>query len=150
MYDALKVDFKSEHRLVVCRPECVIDDYFAIQLLNFLLALEEVAEPFNRLLDLTLTTDISVSSKKIQEYAQTRCHAVAHLPPFRTAIIANRLEAETVARLYTTLVKGSKIEVGLFADASSAAQWLNLCENVLHSPVPPPSADGSSPPLPVD
>src|SRR5580765_1815592 len=109
MYDALKVDFKSEHQLVVCRPRGVIDDRFAIQLLNFLLALEEVSEPFNRLLDLTLTTDISVSSQRIQEYAETRCQATADLPPFRTAIIASSPEAETVARLYATLVKGSKI-----------------------------------------
>jgi hypothetical protein len=140
MYDALKVDFKSEHRLVVCRPHGLIDDYFTIQLLNFLFALEEVAEPFNRLLDLTLATDIPLTSKSVQEYANARRKGTAHLPPFRTAIVAPRPESEAVAHLYANLVKDSKIEVGIFPNVSAAAQWLNLPEEILLS-VPPNRAD---------
>jgi hypothetical protein len=128
MYEALEVDFISEHRLAVCRPRGIVDEYFAVQLLNFLFALEEVADPFNRLLDLTFAAGITLSSKKIQEFAEARCQATAHRPPFRTAIIAGCPETEAVARLYATLVKGSKIEVGIFEDASSAANWLNVPE----------------------
>jgi hypothetical protein len=142
VYDALKVDFISEHRLVVCRPAGVIDDYFAIQLLNFLLALEEVSEPFNRLLDLTLTTDITLSSKKIQEYAEARVQATAHLPPFRTAIIADRPETEAAARLYATLVKGSKIEVWVFGSTGAAAHWLDVPDDIVRASVLSPSRSG--------
>src|ERR1051326_1437833 len=134
MYDALKVDFNSEHQLVVCRPHGIIDEYFAIQLLNFLLALEEVSEPFNRLLDLTFVTAILLGSGKIKEYAEARSQATAHLAPFRTAVIAPGPETEAAARLYATLVAGSKIHVNVFPNASSAAQWLNLPEQVLRSP----------------
>jgi hypothetical protein len=142
MYDSLKVDFDSKHRLVICRPYGIIDDYFAIQLLNFLLALEEVSEPFNRLLDLTFVTAIPLSSRKIQEYAEGRRQATAHLAPFHTAIIAPRPEAQAAARLYATLVTGSKIQADVFPDVSSAAQWLNLPEEALRPPtLPPPSPE---------
>ena len=137
VYDALKVEFKPEHRLVICRPQGIVDEFFTIQLLNFLLALEEVAEPFNRVLDLTLATDIPLTSKMIQEYADARRKHTDHLAPFRTAIIGHRAEAETVARLYASSVAGSKMEIGVFPDVSTAAQWLNLPEDVLLSPATP-------------
>jgi hypothetical protein len=139
MYDALKVHFNSEHRLVICRPRAVIDDYFAVQVLNFLLALEEVSEPFNRLLDLTFVTGVSLSSRKIFEYAEARRQATEHLAPFRTAIIAPGPETEAAARLYATLVTGSKIEAEVFSNPSSAAQWLNLPEGVFRLPALPPA-----------
>jgi hypothetical protein len=145
VYDALKVEFKPEHRLVICRPQGVVDDFFAIQLLNFLLALEEVAEPFNRLLDLTHATDIPLTSKMIQEYAEARSQATAHLEPFCTAIIGSRPEAETVARLYASTMADSKIAVGVFPDTSSAAQWLKLPEEILLSPaIPIPQAKSAN------
>ena len=62
MYEALNIEFNSEHRLVISRPHGVVDDCSAMELLNFLLALEGVAEPFNRVADLTPATDISLSS----------------------------------------------------------------------------------------
>ena len=38
--------------------------------------------------------------------------------------------AETAAQLYATLMKHSKIQVRVCADASSAADWLGVSENV--------------------
>src|SRR5262245_24729421 len=148
VYDALKVEFKPEHRLVICRPEGIVDEFFTIQLLNFLLALEEVAEPFNRVLDLTQATDIPLTNKMIQEYAEARRKHTDHLAPFRTAIIGPRPEVEAVARLYASTVAGSKIGVGVFPDVDSAAQWLNLPDEVLLSPATSPSRSKSVNPVP--
>jgi hypothetical protein len=134
MYEALNVDFNYKHRLAICRPRTIIDEYFIFQVLNFLLALEEVSKPFNRLLDLTLVTDIPLTTREIQQYAEARRRATAHLPNLRTAIIAPGPEAEALARLYAMLMKDSTIEVGIFADASSAAKWLGVLEEELRSP----------------
>jgi hypothetical protein len=133
MYDALNIDFNYTHRLGICRPRGIIDEYFTFQLLNFLFALEEVSKPFNRLLDLNLVTDILLTTSEIQQYADARRQATAHLPPFRTAIIAPGPEAAALAHLYAVLIKDSTIDVGIFPNASLAAQWLHVPEEVLHS-----------------
>jgi hypothetical protein len=143
MYDALKIEFKPEHRLGICRPECLVDGPFMVQLLNFLLALEEVAEPFDRVLDLRLATDIPLTSKELQEFAEARREATKHLAPFRTAVIAPRPEAEAFARLYATLVNGSKIEVAVFHEVSPAAHWLHVPEEILLTPALSPSSPGA-------
>src|SRR5262245_17530971 len=120
----LKVAFNEEYRLAICRPVGIVRAEYVGQLLNFLLAFEDSnPHPFNRLLDLTGVTEIQLKSVAIYDYARARRKATAHLPPFRTAIIAPEL-AETVAVIYATLMKGSKIEVEIFRDASSAAHWL--------------------------
>jgi hypothetical protein len=133
MYEALNIEFNSEHRLVITRLQGVADDRSARELLNFLLALEEVAEPFNRVADLTLATDISLSTEAIREYAERRLLNLAHLAPFRAAIIAPGPDSQAAGHLYATLMKGSKVEVGVFRDASSAAEWLGVSEAALRA-----------------
>jgi hypothetical protein len=128
MYEALNIEFHSEHRLVITRPEGVVDDDCVRALLRFLLALEEVAEPFNRVADLTYATDISLSTPGIQEYAERRRQNLADLAPFRAVIIAPNPDSQAAGHLYATLMKGSKVEVGVFPDASAAAKWLGVPE----------------------
>src|SRR5262245_44107490 len=124
MYDALNIAFNSEHRLIIARPVGVVDDHSARGLLNFLLALEEVAEPFNRVLDMALATESSVTTVAILEYAERRLQNLAHLDPFRAAIIATSPASQAAGHLYATLMKGSKVTVGVFPNSTSAAQWL--------------------------
>jgi hypothetical protein len=139
MYDALNIEFSSGHRLVITRPEGVVDDHTARGLLSFLLALEEVAEPFNRVADMTLATEISLTTAGIQEYADRRLQNLAHLAPFRAAIIAPSPDSQAAGHLYATLMKGSKVEVGVFPNATSAAQWLAVPEDAIRprSALPP-------------
>jgi hypothetical protein len=127
MYEALNIEFNSEHRLVICRPQ-VMDDCSAMEILNFLLAMEAVAEPFDRIADLTYATEHSVSTAAIQEYAERRLQNLSNLAPFRAAIIAPRPDSAATGNLYATLMKGSKVEVGVFPDARSAAEWLGVPE----------------------
>ena len=130
MYDALNIDFKSEYRLAICRPQGILDAKFAVELLKFLQTHEEhPREPFNRLLDLTRVTEVQLSSKEIWGYASARRDATDHLPPVRTAIIISDT-AETVALVYAALMKDSRIEVRVFDDADSAADWLGVPRGV--------------------
>jgi hypothetical protein len=127
MYETLHIEFQSEHRLFICRPE-VVDDCSAREVLHFLLALEEVAEPFDRLADLTHATEISLSSAAIRDYAETRLNNLTHLAPFRAAILTGCFDSEATGNLYATLMKGSKVEVCVFRNTSSAAEWLGVPE----------------------
>ena len=132
MYDALKFDLDSQHRLAICRPAGALDENFTGQLLRFLLALEELtSDPFDRVLDLSRVTEVSLNSAAVHAYAEARRQATVHLAPFRTAIIADCSGLESAAKLYAVLVEGSKISVEIFRDASSAAEWLAVpVENV--------------------
>jgi len=138
MYDSLNINFNSKHRLAICRPRGIIDGYFTTQLLNFLLAVEEVCDPFNRVLDLTLAAEIPLTTSEIQDYADARRQATAHLPQFSTAIIAPRPDAEATARIFAALMKDSKIEVDIFPNATSAAEWLHVPEELIRSQSSPP------------
>jgi len=51
--------------------------------------------------------------------------ASADLTPFRTAIVAPDGLARSAADLYASLMKGSKISVGVFGDLATAAEWLD-------------------------
>jgi hypothetical protein len=125
MYDALKLDINSQHRLAICRPVGALDENFAGQLLRFLLALEELtSDPFDRVLDLTDVTDVSLNNAAVRAYADARRKTTARLAPFRSAIIAGGPRAEAVAKLYAELMKDSQIRVEIFRDAPSAAAWL--------------------------
>jgi hypothetical protein len=127
MYETLNIEFNSEYRFVISRPQAV-DDCSAMEILDFLLALEAVAEPFNRLLDLTAATEYSLSTATIREYAEKRLQNLAHLAPFRAAIIAPHPDSAAAGNLYATLMKGSKVEVGVFPNASAVAEWLGVPE----------------------
>lgn len=133
MYDALKVTVEPTHRLVICRPSGIVDELFALQLLNFLRALEEVAEPFNRLLDLTGIISIPLEGSEMHDYAEARREAATHAPKLRTAIITPELDAEPAALLYSMLIRDSQVEVGVFPAASEAAKWLGIPEEIARS-----------------
>ena len=126
MYDALKVDVNSKHRMAICRPAGALDEDFTVQLLRFLFAFEEIcSDPFDRLLDLTQVTAVTLNSAAIRNYADARRVAAADLTPFRTAIVAPDGLARSAADLYASLMKGSKISVGVFGDLATAAEWLD-------------------------
>jgi hypothetical protein len=137
MDNALEIDFDRIYRLAICRPVGLFGAEHLRQLLNFLLTCETSGPPvFNRLLDLTRVTEVRLSSGAIYEYARARREATAHLPPFRTAIIAaDQSAAEDIALVYATLMEGSKIQVGIFRDMSSAADWLCVPEAVIQPEV---------------
>jgi hypothetical protein len=134
MDNPLKIELERTYRLAICRPVGFFGPEHAGQLLNFLFAFESSEpEKFNRLLDLSQVTELRMSDSIIYEFAAARREATANLPPFRTAIIAADPSAEDVAMAYATLMEGSKIQVGIFRDASSAADWLCVPESVAHS-----------------
>jgi hypothetical protein len=146
MNDGLEIKINAEHRLVICRRAGLLSSEHAGQLLNFLLARED-SYPilFNRLLDLSLVTEIRLSSAVIYAYATVRPAATANPPTFRVAIIARDSPVEAAALIYATLMEDSKIPISIFRDTRSAADWLGVPHKVLQpDPIqtahpPPPS-----------
>jgi hypothetical protein len=141
---SLHVDYFAEHRLAVCRPVASLTEEAIEQLLDFILGLEaRTPESFNRLLDLALVNDFPLQSAVIYRYAALRREAIAGLPPCRTAIIAPNPQAETVAKIYESLMHGSNIVVGVFKDAETAANWLGAPLHIVGAPGPSIAAESS-------
>jgi hypothetical protein len=141
---SLHVEYFAEHRLAVCRPVAPLTEEAIDQLLDFILGLEaRTPESFNRLLDLALVNDFPFQSAVIYRYAALRREAIADLPPCRTAIIAPNPQAETVAKIYESLMHGSNITVGVFGDAKAAANWLEAPLHIVGAPGPSITADSN-------
>src|SRR5262245_23770158 len=101
MSDRLEININAKHRLVICRRSGLLVPEHAGQLLNFLLAREDSFPIlFNRLLDLSLVTEIRLSSAVIYAYASVRPAATTNPPTFRAAIIARDLPVEAAALIY--------------------------------------------------
>jgi hypothetical protein len=136
MADTLNIEFDPTYRLAICRPAGVFGPEQAAQLLYFLLALEDSNPgPFKRLLDLTGVTEIRLSTPEIFGFAKMRQQATASLPPLRTAVIAADQTTEEMALTYATIMEDSNIQVAIFHDTKSAADWLSVPEAAIHSKV---------------
>ena len=135
MFRRLHIEYNSEHRLAICRPSGVLDGEFTGQLLSFLIAVEEEPSqhPFNRLLDLAAIEGVRLTASELFQYSKGRRDATDHLPHFRTAIVAPNALANGVARMYEVLMQGSKIQVSVFWESRTAADWLGVPENVAAS-----------------
>src|SRR5215475_14534413 len=136
MDNQLKIDFNPTYRLAIFRPAGLFGAAHVEKILNFLIPLENFSPvPFNRLLDLTLATVIRLSDAAMYEFARVRRETTAHLSPFRTAIIATAPSAQEVALIYAKLMEGSKVQVGVFRGAGSAADWLCVPETIIQSEI---------------
>jgi len=132
MNDTLNVHLNREHRLVICRPTGVVSEQHANELLKFLIPFEQSnSAPFNRLLDLSEVTEIQLTSPVIFAFTRARREETKRLPPFRTAIIAPDHTTEAFALIYAALMKGSQIQVAIFADARIVPNWLGVPESAL-------------------
>jgi hypothetical protein len=80
---------------------------------------------------MTLATEISLSTAAIHEYAERRLQNLTQLAPFRAAIIAPSPDSQATGYLYAALMKGSKVEVGVFPNATSTAHWLGVPEDAV-------------------
>lgn len=132
MNERLKVYFDREHQLVICRPVGTLSAQDTGELLYFLRGVEgSEPGPFNRLLDLSLVTEIELRSAAIYEYARARREDTHHFQRFRSAVIAPTPETEVAAEIYATLMESSTIEVRIFGDTEAAANWLGVSEEAV-------------------
>jgi hypothetical protein len=132
MNDGLEININAEHRLIICRRAGLLGAEHAGQLMNFLFVLEDSnPNPFNRLLDLSLVTEIRLSSAVVYAYAMVRPAATANPSTLRTAIVAPNPSVEAAALIFATLMEDSRILANIFRDLASAAHWLGVPEKII-------------------
>ena len=129
------IQYDEALNLAICRPEGVFEKNSADEMLGFLQAMEPaLSTPFNRLLDLKGLLEIRLTGTDLYRIAKRRRSSAEKIPVCRCAIFAPTLLTYAIAKIYEELMEGSNIQIGVFAELKTTAEWLGLPESALGLP----------------
>ena len=124
--------FHPDANLSTWFPSGVLDYTLAAQIVSHIGFEERVLEkPFNRFSDLTGITEIHLNFKKVFDLAAERRAAYALSPPVKSAFLATNAAAFGIAGMFAMLMERSPIDVRVFRDIDSAAEWLGVTPGLL-------------------
>ena len=126
------IQYDEALNLAICRPEGVFEKYSADEILSFLQEMETaLPTPFNRWLDLKGLLEIRLTGTDLFRIAKKRRSSAEKIPACRCAIFAPSLLTYAIAKIYEDLMEGSNIQVGVFDEVKTTAEWLGLPESAL-------------------
>ena len=121
------VEFHEDIRLLIYRPQGMIDEAAIKRVVNVLEDLEEkLQKPFNRFSDTLGAEEVELNFKYVIQVSLCRRLAYAGHPPVKSAILARDSTMIHYARLHALLTQGSPINVRVFKDRQEAADWLGV------------------------
>ena len=121
------------HRLVAWKPHGVLDDSLLDEIIAWVVSAEKNAPlPFNRFVDLTCLTRISLQIGHVFSIARKRREDYKGLAPVRAAFFSDKVVGFGIARLYETLMENSHLEARAFRDRATAAEWLAVPVEILN------------------
>ena len=121
------VEFHDEFRLLIYRPQGVIDEAAVKKIVDVLEDLEaKLQKPFDRFSDTLAADEVELNFKYVIQVSLCRRLAYAGHPPVKSAILATDVTMIHYARLHALLTQGSPIHVRVFTDRQEAANWLGV------------------------
>ena len=121
------IEFQEDIRLLVYRPQGVIDEPAVKKVISVLEDLEaKLEKPFNRFADTLAADEIELNFKYVIQVSLCRRLSYAGHPPIKSAILATDSTMIHYARLHALLTQGSPINVRVFKDGREAADWLGV------------------------
>ena len=121
------VEFHDEFRLLIYRPQGVIDEAAVKKIVDVLEDLEaKLQKPFDRFSDTLAADEVELNFKYVIQVSLCRRLAYAGHPPVKSAILATDATMIHYARLHALLTQGSPIHVRVFTDRQEAANWLGV------------------------
>ena len=122
MFDVYVIDTAA---LMVGRPSGTLDAHAAERIIDFVEIKEEQLESgFHRFCDLTRLDSINLSSQDLGKLAARRRAFNPNAVRVKSAFLASHPLASGIAHMYQQLLQSPRIEVHVFADINSAAEWL--------------------------
>lgn len=122
-----EIEFDEDIRLLIYRPQGVIDEAAIKKIVSILEELEErLQQPFNRFTDTLDADEVELNFKYVIQVSLCRRLSYAGHPPVKSAILATDATMIHYARLHALLTQGSPISVRVFNDRKEAADWLKL------------------------
>src|SRR6187551_2324782 len=121
------VEFHDDIRLLIYRPQGVIDEAAVKKILDVLEDLEaKLQKPFDRFSDTLAADEVELNFKYVIQVSLCRRLAYAGHPPVKSAILATDATMIHYAKLHGVLTQGSPINVRVFTDRQEAADWLSV------------------------
>lgn len=122
-----EIEFHEDLRLLVYRPQGVIDEEAVKKVVSVLEDLEaKLQKPFDRFSDTLAADEIELNFKYVIQVSLCRRLSYAGHPPVKSAILATDATMIHYARLHALLTQGSPINVRVFNDRKEAAEWLSV------------------------
>jgi len=122
-----EIEFHEDLRLLVYRPQGVIDEPAVKKIVSVLEELEaRLQKPFDRFSDTLQADDVELNFKYVIQVSLCRRLSYAGHPPVKSAILATDSTMIHYARLHAVLTQGSPINVRVFQDRKEGADWLGV------------------------
>jgi len=122
-----EIEFHEDLRLLVYRPQGVIDEPAVKKIVSVLEELEaRLQKPFDRFSDTLQADEVELNFKYVIQVSLCRRLSYAGHPPVKSAILATDSTMIHYARLHAVLTQGSPINVRVFQDRKEAADWLGV------------------------
>ena len=123
--------YDPAHRLIAWQPRRVLDDRLMRRIANWVLSAHTLSLPFNRFVDLSRLTEISIHLRNGfigQADAGVAGQTTARI---KCALYCDKAVGFAIARFYETFAKNSFIEVRAFCERAAAAEWLKVPASIL-------------------
>ena len=138
------VTFYKDVHLFLYRPLGLVNEASVNRVIAILEELEfSLKEPFNRLSDTVGADAIDLNFEYIIRVSLYRREVYRGGLPIKSAILATDSTLIHYGKVHALLTQGSPINVHVFQDRKETAEWLGVPFELLASPTPERTKDGS-------
>lgn len=127
--------FRKELSLILWKPHGILNQARVNEIVAFVETAERRAsKPFNRFTDMSALDMVDLNFKFVFHIALGRRLSAARKPAVKSAFYVTSPGTEHYAKLHAMLTDYSPLDVSLFTDRASAAEWLGVPEEALVIP----------------
>ena len=132
------LEFHEDIRLLVWRPRGLLDEASVNKVISALGGLEAARkDPFDRFADTLGADDVDLNFRYVIHVSLYRRLTYAGRPPVKSAILATESTIIHYAKLHALMTQGSPINVRIFNNRDSVAEWLEVPIERLIAPIKP-------------
>ena len=119
--------FRKRLSLLLWRPRGILDESTVNEVVEFIEVVEKRgSEPLNRFIDLSALDAVDLNFEFVFRVALTRRLSVASKPTVKSAFYVTNPAATHYAKLHAMLTDYSPLDVALFRNTATAAEWLGV------------------------
>jgi len=119
----------EEHNLLLWKQAVTIDLNFMMEWAIEIAKLEKTRPPFNRFADLSDLLGISIQTSGLKQVAQQR--ELYSGTQVKFAMLARNPVSFGVSRMYQSIREGKGVDIEVFANVESCANWLDVPISIL-------------------
>ena len=127
--------FRKELSLILWKPRGVLDEDVVSEIVSFIETAERRAsKPFDRFTDLSALDAVDLNFKFVFHVALGRRLSAAPKPAVKSAFYVTSSASAHYVKLHAMLTDYSPLDVSLFTERATAAEWLGVPDEALAMP----------------